>query len=203
MTDDIDLGGKLFTPIGKDFHEFSGVFDGQGLYRFRLKVTDVADAGLFGTAKDATIRNVVVRGNVTGTDNAAGILAKAKTTACTIENCGNEAVVNVIKSGGGYAGGILGYAITSTTVTNCYNSSAVTSKGNTSYSRASGIVGYLSGNGSAKITTCYNTGKVTSDGYAAGAGGYGGPSLTVSDCYNTGSISNTNKSKAGIYHQQQ
>lgn len=200
LTDDIDLGGELFTPIGKDFHEFSGVFDGQGYTVSGLKVTDVADAGLFGTAKDATIRNVVVRGNVTGTDNAAGILAKAKTTACTIENCGNEAVVNVIKSGGGYAGGILGYAITSTTVTNCYNSSAVTSKGNTSYSRASGIVGYLSGNGSAKITTCYNTGKVTSDGYAAGAfGGYGGPSLTVSDCYNTGSISNTNKSKAGAF----
>ena len=200
LTDDIDLGGNPFTPIGKDFHEFSGVFDGQGYTVSGLNVTDVANAGLFGTAKDATIRNVVVRGNVTGTDNAAGILAKAKTTACTIENCGNEAVVNVIKSGGGYAGGILGYAITSTTVTNCYNSGAVTSKGSTSYSRASGIVGYLSGNGSAKITTCYNTGKVTSDGYAAGAfGGYGGPSLTVSDCYNTGSISNTNKSKAGAF----
>ena len=200
LTDDIDLGGNPFTPIGKDSHEFSGVFDGKGYTVSGLKVTDVADAGLFGTAKDATIRNVVVRGNVTGTDNAAGILAKAKTTACTIENCGNEAVVNVIKSGGGYAGGILGYAITSTTVTNCYNSSAVTSKGNTSYSRASGIVGYLSGNGSAKITTCYNTGKVTSDGYAAGVfGGYGGFSLTVSNCYNTGSISNTNKSKAGAF----
>lgn len=200
LTDDIDLGGCSFTPIGKDFHEFSGVFDGQGHTVSGLKVTDVADAGLFGTAKDATIRNVVVRGNVTGTSNAAGILARAKTTTCTIESCGNEAVVNVIKSGGGYAGGILGYAITSTTVTNCYNSGAVTSKSNTSDSRASGIVGYLSGNGSVKITTCYNTGKVTSDGYAAGAfGGYGGPSLTVSDCYNTGSISNTNKSKAGAF----
>ena len=200
LTDDIDLGGCSFTPIGKDSHEFSGSFDGKGYTVSGLNVTDVADAGLFGTAKDATIRNVVVRGNVTGTDNAAGILAKAKTTACTIENCGNEAVVNVIKSGGGYAGGILGYAITSTTVTNCYNSGAVTSKGSTSYSRASGIVGYLSGNGSAKITTCYNTGKVTSDGYAAGVfGGYGGFSLTVSDCYNTGSISNTNKSKAGAF----
>lgn len=200
LTDDIDLGGYSFTPIGKDSHEFSGVFDGNGYTISRLNVTDVADAGLFGTAKDATIRNVVVRGSVTGKDNAAGILAKAKTTACTIENCGNEAVVNVIKSGGGYAGGILGYAITSTTVTNCYNSSAVTSKGNTSYSRASGIVGYLSGNGSAKITTCYNTGKVTSDGYAAGAfGGYGGPSLTVSDCYTAGTISGKDASSTGAF----
>lgn len=79
LTDDIDLGGNPFTPIGKDFHEFSGSFDGKGYTVSGLNVTDVADAGLFGTAKDATIRNVVVRGNVTGTDNAAGILAKAKT----------------------------------------------------------------------------------------------------------------------------
>lgn len=197
LTDDIDLGGYSFTPIGKDSREFSGVFDGKGYTVSGLNVTDVANAGLFGTAKDATIRNVVVRGNVTGTDNAAGILAKAKTTACTIENCGNEAVVNVIKSGGGYAGGILGYAITSTTVTNCYNSGAVTSKGSTSYSRASGIVGYLSGNGSAKITTCYNTGKVTSDGYATGI--YGSNSVTIKDSYTTGSISGKDAASTGAF----
>lgn len=200
LTDDIDLGGCSFTPIGKDFHEFSGVFDGQGHTISGLNVSGVNDAGFFGVAKAATIKNIIVQGTVSGTSNAAGILARAKTTTCTIESCGNEAAVTVIKSSGGYAGGILGHAITSTTVTKCYNNGAVTSKGNTSYSRASGIVGYLSGNGPAKITTCYNTGKVTSDGYAAGAfGGYGGPSLTVSDCYNTGSISNTNKSKAGAF----
>ena len=197
LTDDIDLGNAAFTPIGKDSHEFSGVFDGKGYTVSGLNVTDVADAGLFGAAKDATIRNVVVRGNVTGTDNAAGILAKAKTTACTIENCGNEAAVTVTKSSGGYAGGILGYAITSTTVTNCYNSGAVTSKGNTSYSRASGIVGYLSGNGSAKITTCYNTGKVTSDGYATGI--YGSNSVTIKDSYTTGSISGKDAASTGAF----
>lgn len=195
LTDDIDLGGNPFTPIGKDSHEFSGVFDGKGYTVSGLNVTDVANAGLFGTAKDATIRNVVVRGSVTGKDNAAGILAKAKTTTCTIENCGNEATVTST----GCAGGILGYAITSTKVTNCYNSGAVTSKGNTSC-RASGIVGYLTGNGSVKITTCYNTGKVTSDGYAAGAfGGYGGFNLTVSDCYTAGTISGKDASSTGAF----
>ena len=63
-----------------------------------------ADAGLFGVAKGAAIKNLVVRGSVTGTGNAAGILAKAKNEACTIENCGNEAAVTVTKSGGGNAG---------------------------------------------------------------------------------------------------
>ena len=199
LTDDIDLGGCSFTPIGKDFHEFSGVFDGQGHTISGLNVSGVNDAGFFGVAKAATIKNIIVQGTVSGTSNAAGILARAKTTTCTIESCGNEAAVTVIKSSGGCAGGILGYAITSTTVTNCYNSGAVTSKGNTSC-RASGIVGYLSGNGSVKITTCYNTGKVTSDGYAAGAfGGYGGFNLTVSDCYTAGTISGKDASSTGAF----
>ncbi len=197
LTDDIDLGNYAFTPIGKDFHEFTGSFDGKGHTVSGLKVSDVEDAGLFGVAKAATIKNVIVQGTVSGTSNAAGILAKAKTTACTIVNCGNEAVVNVPKSGGGYAGGILGYAITSTTVTNCYNSGAVTSKGNTSYSRASGIVGYSSGNGSAKITTCYNTGKVTSDGYAAGV--FAGTTATISECYTTGTIAGESSAKTGAF----
>lgn len=107
LTDDIDLGNQPWTPIGKDFHEFSGIFDGKGHVVEGLKVSNAADAGLFGVAKGAAIKNLVVRGSVTGTDNAAGILAKAKNEACTIENCGNEAAVTVTKSGGGNAGGIL------------------------------------------------------------------------------------------------
>lgn len=195
LTDDIDLGGNPFTPIGKDFHEFSGVFDGKGYTISGLKVTDVADAGLFGTAKDATIRNVVVRGNVTGTDNAAGILAKAKTTACTIENCGNEAVVNVIKSGGGYAGGIVGTAVTTVTITECCNSGAIVSDGN-GYSRAAGIAGYLSGSGTITVTDCYNTGNVTSSGYAAGVHA---ATASISKCYTTGQIQGGSNSKTGAF----
>ena len=201
LTDDIDLGGQLWTPIGKDFHEFSGTFDGGGHVVEGLKVSNAADAGLFGVAKGAAIKNLVVRGSVTGTDNAAGILAKAKNEACTIENCGNEAAVTVAKSGGGYAGGILGNAVAAIYVERCYNSGTVTSTGNNSYSRAGGIVGYMSGsNGEAKVNTCYNTGNITSDSYAAGVfAGYGGYSLTVSSCYNTGKIRSKNTSRIGAF----
>lgn len=201
LTDDIDLGGQPWTPIGKEFYEFSGVFDGGGHVVEGLKVSNVADAGLFGVAKGAAIKNLVVRGSVTGTGNAAGILAKAKSEACTIENCGNEAAVTVAKSGGGYAGGILGNAVAAIYVERCYNSGTVTSTGNTSYSRAGGIVGYMSGsNGEAKVNTCYNTGNITSDSYAAGVfAGYGGYSLTVSSCYNTGKIRSKNTSRIGAF----
>ena len=201
LTDDIDLGNQPWTPIGKEFYEFSGVFDGGGHVVEGLKVSNVADAGLFGVAKGAAIKNLVVRGSVTGTGNAAGILAKAKSEACTIENCGNEAAVTVAKSGGGYAGGILGNAVAAIYVERCYNSGTVTSTGNTSYSRAGGIVGYMSGsNGEAKVNTCYNTGNITSDSYAAGVfAGYGGYSLTVSSCYNTGKIRSKNTSRIGAF----
>lgn len=202
LTDDIDLGNQPWTPIGKDFHEFSGVFDGKGHVVEGLKVSNAADAGLFGVAKGAAIKNLVVRGSVTGTDNAAGILAKAKNEACTIENCGNEAAVTVTKSGGGYAGGILGSTSTGVQIARCYNRSAVTSSGSTNSSRAGGIVGYISGsNGEAKVNTCYNTGNITSDSYAAGVfAGYGGYSLTVSSCYNTGKIrSSKDTSRIGAF----
>ena len=200
LTDDIDLGNQPWTPIGKDFHEFSGTFDGGGHVVEGLKVSNAADAGLFGVAKGAAIKNLVVRGSVTGADNAAGILAKAKNEACTIENCGNEAAVTVAKSGGGYAGGILGSTSTNVQIARCYNRSAVTSTGSTYSSRAGGIVGYINGNGEAKVNTCYNTGNITSDSYAAGVfAGYGGPSLTVSSCYNTGKIRSKNTSRIGAF----
>lgn len=200
LTDDIDLGNQPWTPIGKDFHEFSGVFDGKGHVVEGLKVSNVADAGLFGVAKGAAIKNLVVRGSVTGTGNAAGILAKAKNEACTIENCGNEAAVTVTKSSGGYAGGILGSTSTGVQIARCYNRSAVTSIGSTNSSRAGGIVGYISGNGEAKVNTCYNTGNITSDSYAAGVfAGFGGYSLTVSSCYNTGKIRSKDTSRIGAF----
>lgn len=199
LTDDIDLGNQPWTPIGRDFHEFSGAFDGNGHVVEGLKVSNVADAGLFGAAKGAAIKNLVVRGSVTGTDNAAGILAKAKNEACTIENCGNEAAVTVTKSGGGNAGGILGITFTDVQIARCYNRSAVTSTGSTSSSRAGGIVGYISGNGTAKVNTCYNTGNITSDSYAAGVFAGYSLSLTVSSCYNTGKIRGKNLSYTGAF----
>ncbi len=197
LTDDIDLGGeKPFTPIGKDFHEFSGVFDGKKHTVTGLNVSSVADAGLFGVAKAATIKNVVVRGTVSGTDNAAGILAKAKTTACTIENCGNEVTVTST----GYAGGILGnigtYGV-SCSISGCYNTSPVTSTGSSSSGRAAGIIGY--DYGKTPVTDCYNTGNITaSSGYAGGIRGqFSSMAGAISGCYNAGAVTGSSASNTG------
>ena len=193
LTDDIDLGNQPWTPIGKDFHEFSGVFDGKGHVVEGLKVSNVADAGLFGVARGAAIKNLVVRGSVTGTGNAAGILAKAKNEACTIENCGNEAAV----SGADNAAGILArnnYYNSGTAIVGCYNTGGITVTKSGGY--AGGIAG--SGSGDVAVTDCYNVGKINGS-YAGGIRGQSAvtSASAIKNCYNSGNVVGANETKTG------
>ena len=193
LTDDIDLGNQPWTPIGKDSHEFSGVFDGKGHVVEGLKVSNVADAGLFGVAKGAAIKNLVVRGSVTGTGNAAGILAKAKNEACTIENCGNEAAV----SGTDNAAGILArnnYYNSGTAIVGCYNTGGITVTKSGGY--AGGIAG--SGSGDVAVTDCYNVGKINGS-YAGGIRGQSAvtSASAIKNCYNSGNVVGANETKTG------
>ena len=193
LTDDIDLGNQPWTPIGKDSHEFSGVFDGKGHVVEGLKVSNVADAGLFGVAKGAAIKNLVVRGSVTGTGNAAGILAKAKNEACAIENCGNEAAV----SGADNAAGILArnnYYNSGTAIVGCYNTGGITVTKSGGY--AGGIAG--SGSGDVAVTDCYNVGKINGS-YAGGIRGQSAvtSASAIKNCYNSGNVVGANETKTG------
>ena len=193
LTDDIDLGNQPWTPIGKDSHEFSGVFDGKGHVVEGLKVSNVADAGLFGVAKGAAIKNLVVRGSVTGTGNAAGILAKAKNEACTIENCGNEAAVYGVDN----AAGILArnnYYNSGTAIVGCYNTGGITVTKSGGY--AGGIAG--SGSGDVAVTDCYNVGKINGS-YAGGIRGQSAvtSASAIKNCYNSGNVVGANETKTG------
>ena len=193
LTDDIDLGNQPWTPIGKDSHEFSGVFDGKGHVVEGLNVSNVADAGLFGVAKGAAIKNLVVRGSVTGTGNAAGILAKAKNEACTIENCGNEAAVYGVDN----AAGILArnnYYNSGTAIVGCYNTGGITVTKSGGY--AGGIAG--SGSGDVAVTDCYNVGKINGS-YAGGIRGQSAvtSASAIKNCYNSGNVVGANEKKTG------
>lgn len=195
LTDNIDLGGMSFTPIGNSSKPFSGEFDGQGHTISGLNVSSVEYAGLFGAIKDATIKNVVVKGTVSGTSDAGGIVGRAVGTTNYITNCGNEAAVSVNKSNGGNAGGILGNSQnfdTTTKINCCYNTGSVSATG--SSSRAGGIAGRCN-NSDFYITDCYNIGVITSDAYAAGI--YSGSSDKVSNCYNAGTVTGSEESKTG------
>ena len=185
VNEELINGGEGFIPIGTNLFPFEGKFDGQ-LFEIRnLYVKDVEYAGLFGKISNAEIKRLGVTGSVSS----------------SISGRGSGTIYS-------YAGGIAGYAIDST-ISNCYNTSSVSSScdsykytqvSNTyDYSYAGGIAGYVSGG---TIRDCYNTGSVSSrcrdeynynshalnNSYAGGIAGYVVDS-TISNCYNTSSVS--------------
>ena len=191
LADDIDLGNNLWTPIGKDSYEFQGSFDGKGYTVSGINVKDTKDAGLFGVIKDAEIKNLIVSGTISGTENAGGIAGKAQDIACKFTNCGNEASVN-----GKAAGGILGKIFTydlSCIVSGCFNKDSILAS-----ERAGGIVGYNNGSDSnLKVINSYNLGNIKSSDYAGGI--LGGAGVSVTNSYNTGNISGNGETKTGAF----
>ena len=190
LTDNIDLGSSPWTPIGKDFHEFQGTFNGNGFTISGLKVTDVDNAGLFGVVNSVEIKNLVVSGTVSGTANAGGIAGKMK-AAGTFSNCGNEASVK-----GESAGGILGRVFTygiNCTFEQCYNAGKIDGT-----ERAGGILAHNNGSASnLKADRCYNIGDVSSKQYAGGV--LGGSGLTITNSYTAGKISGNSATNSAAF----
>ena len=190
LTDNIDLGSSPWTPIGKDFHEFQGTFNGNGFTISGLKVTDVDNAGLFGVVNSVEIKNLVVSGTVSGTANAGGIAGKMK-AAGTFSNCGNEASVT-----GESAGGILGRVFTygiNCTFEQCYNAGKIDGT-----ERAGGILAHNNGSASnLKADRCYNIGDVNSKQYAGGV--LGGSGLTITNSYTAGKISGNSATNSAAF----
>ncbi len=157
----IDLSGINFQGIGtrvnNELRPFKGTFDGHG-YRIdnMLIEAEEGNKGLFGVASGATIKNVVVSGEIYTIGWSGGIVG----TACgrrvlTIENCGNEAMVNVGQNGPN-AAGILGVNDGSEAIVNiinCYN------VGDIIGARECGAIsGWMGDNGT--VQNCYNAGSI-------------------------------------------
>ena len=150
-----------WDAIGTSSRYFYGYYDGggyeiSGLYTQAGSRDDYSYQGLFG----------YVRG-------------QSETNKAVIENVG---IIDSHVQGYEYIGGVVGEAYYST-ITNCYNTSAVLG----SYRFVGGVVGRA--DDSSTITNCYNTGSVT--GYWNDVGGVVGQasaSSTITNCYNTGSV---------------
>ena len=82
-------------------------------------------------------------------------------------------------------GGVTGYS--GGTITNCYNTGAVTQTGTASSGYVGGVAGENTGG---TIENCYNTGKVTgNNSYVGGVAGSNSSGGTIKDCRNTGEVS--------------
>ena len=213
LTADIDLTGKVWTPIGTGYdNSYTGTFDGGGHTITGLTVTtNDGYAGLFGYIGDAgTVKNVVMDGiQITCNHrlgSAGGVAGFSR--GGTIENCSvSGSVSGTIRAGGvvgvqweasitgcsssatvkglAYVGGVAGETNSGATMAACYATGNVTIEMHPINNiLGGGLVGFNAGS---SVLACYATGNVTSTGSSTGnvyIGGFlGGNYTTVTACY--------------------
>jgi hypothetical protein len=92
LTDNINLDGVAWQPLGTEASKFSGSLDGNGKTISNINITGTTYAALFGfTSSSAVIKDLTVSGSVTGTEYVAGLVA---VNAGTITGC-NAADMNI------------------------------------------------------------------------------------------------------------
>ncbi len=197
LANDIDLSGIDFQGIGTRFNQptedggsedvkrpYKGTFDGHG-YHIKNMIIDSQDGnkGLFGVASGATIKNVTVDNSceIYSSGYSAGIVGTAMgRLVLTIENCGNEASVNVGVSGANGAGilGVNDMSEAFVRIVNCYNAGDIVGQ-----RECGAISGWLGDQG--EIINCYSCGTVSPeaiDGTRSFAR-YNGSSMSFVNCY--------------------
>ena len=192
----IDLTGKVWTPIGTSFrNSYTGTLDGGGHSITGLTVTTNDQfVGLFGCLGEAgTVKNVVMEGvQITcnhGSGYAGGVVGSSDGT---IENCSVSGSV----SGTVYVGGVVGLQWFGS-ITGC--SSSATVKGMVD---VGGVAGQT--NAGATLTACYATGNVTLEldpiKNISGGGlvGFNGGSSVIA-CYATGNVTSTGSSTGKVH----
>ncbi len=150
-----------FNSIGTDANHFTGRFDGLGysIFGLSIKQEDKDYVGLFGYAKDSTIRNFTLNSSeIKGGANTGAAVGHA--VGGKIENVTNTGNV----TGGDGTGGIVGKAENNVVMSGLINIGKVVGQANTG-----GIVGSMSGSTLGGDT--YNLGSVTGNSSVGGIAG--------------------------------
>ena len=173
LTTDANLSAAKYVPAGTPENKYVGTFDGQGhTVTLELKNSETNYQGLFGVATDgASIKNVVVKGSVSGKNYVGGIVGGSNGGTdgkkLSIINCGNEATITAAEANGA---GIIGVNMSGAAhfyILNCYNAGNVTSL------RESGAITGWTGGDKSTIENTYNIGVITNgegDGFVRGGG---------------------------------
>ena len=200
LTADIDLTGKVWTPIGTDYdNAYTGTFDGGGHTITGLTVTtNDKYAGLFGYLGNfnnaaATVKNVVMDGIQITCNHRSGYAGGvAGYSWGTIENCSVSGSI----SGTIYVGGVVG-AQRDGSITGC--SSSATVKGMVQVGGVAGQTIF-----GATLTACYATGNViieidrTQNISGGGLVGFN-DGISLLSCYATGNVTSTGSSTGYVH----
>ena len=141
LTEDIELGGNEWTPIGTTANPFKGTFDGGNftVSNFTVKQQE-GHAGLFGYVRSTTIKNLKVENVEIAANHYAGAIVGQG--YCRIENChvNNVNITLTTKNNdlGDKAGGIIGQNCEGTLYVKNSTANNVTIKG---YRDLGGIAG--------------------------------------------------------------
>jgi hypothetical protein len=195
--------GKGWQPIAVSNNTFVGSLDGQGydVYDLFINRPDESEVGLFGAVGEGgVIENVGVNGNVTGYDNAGGLVGKNEgAISNSYSTCRVIGNYNV----GGLAGkndnsdGAVTDSCSAGNVTGANNVGGLVGwnrEGTMSHSYAAGRVtgndnvGGLAGKNDDTAINSYATGGVTGNDNVGGLVGRNDNTGNVSNSYSTGSV---------------
>ena len=187
QTADIDLSGyPNWIPIGNSTTKFTGSFDG-GSYTISnltiLQETYSSNIGLFGYFQPATVGDYIKNVTINNVSiNTVGQSIGAVVGYCyyaTIHNCSMNGDIY----GSSSIGGIVGGAVYSVTISNCYADVTI----NAQYGNNGGIVGNMR-NANCSISKCFAKGTINgSNQYNGGiVGSFGMDSFgTIENCYSS------------------
>lgn len=145
-----------WAPIGTSSKPFTGIFDGNGFAISNLYINRASDYnGLFGYAKNATIKNLTINCNITGGGRTGAIIGSC--ASATLSNCKVEGEVQ----GANRTGGLIGDGSTGT-----YDIQDCTFTGNVNGGQyTGGFVGYVA---TLTVTKCSVKGDVNGEQYTGG-----------------------------------
>ena len=196
----IDLTGKVWTPIGTDYdNAYTGTFDGGGHTITGLTVTTNDEyAGLFGYLSNfnnaaGTVKNVVMDGIQITCNHRSGYAGGVVGYSWgTIENCSVSGSVSATVSVGGVVG-----VQRDGSITGC--SSSATVKGTLNVGGVAGQTIF-----GATLTACYATGNViieiapTQNISGGGLVGFN-DGISLLSCYATGNVTSTGSSTVYVH----
>ena len=176
MDYDVSLDGIEWIPIGTVSNPFGGSFDGNNKTIINFNNDSAGDGfALFNRAKNASLKNIDISGQITVTTGpspySAGIVAMAD--GCIIENCKSNVNITSAIDGSCIAGIAANLTGSPSTISNCLNLGTMDISKRTS--KAGGIVALVSINSNTTfIRNVENKGGIKHSGTATTSINLGG-----------------------------